>query len=131
MPTYRLRKIISIIVVVAVVLLIVNQSPENVTEGIVTEEAPIAEEAPVVTPEPTPEPEPEPEPEEEPVVTKTPAARLAELKTYLAENYDDLVIDGSTSMIQLHQALSDMFSSEPEEVKHSKTVEALDRKSVV
>lgn len=52
---------------------------------------------------------------------------LAELKQYLQNNYDKFKIDGSTSMIPLHQSLNDLFSSNRGEAEHSKTVEAFEK----
>lgn len=49
---------------------------------------------------------------------------LDKAKEYLSQNWDKIKIDGSTSMIPLHQALSNMFSANKEEIKHGKTVEA-------
>ena len=43
---------------------------------------------------------------------------------FLLENFDKFVIDGSTTMIPLHQSLKERFSSYYSTVKHSKTVEA-------
>jgi len=48
-------------------------------------------------------------------------------KEYLQNNFDTFNIDGSTSMMPLHQALRDKFSSETNEVKHSKTVDAFNK----
>jgi phosphate transport system substrate-binding protein len=47
-------------------------------------------------------------------------------KEFLLENFDKFVIDGSTSMLPLHQVLRERFSSNNSMVKHSKTVEAFD-----
>ena len=47
----------------------------------------------------------------------------AELEAYLKENYSKYVIDGSTSLIPLHEALEAKFGSS-KEIKHSKTVVA-------
>lgn len=52
---------------------------------------------------------------------------IEEVENYLKDNWDNFNIDGSTSMIPLHQALSDKFSSKNEEVKHSKTVDAFEK----
>ena len=49
-----------------------------------------------------------------------------EAKKYLEENFDKLAIDGSTSMIPLHQALEDLFSADAESIEHSKTVDAFE-----
>lgn len=49
--------------------------------------------------------------------------RVAELETYLKENYSKYVIDGSTSMIPLHEALEKKFGT-GKEIQHSKTVSA-------
>ena len=51
--------------------------------------------------------------------------RIAELELYLAENYDKYIIDGSTSLIPLHEALEAKFGT-GKEVKHSKTVAAFE-----
>lgn len=48
---------------------------------------------------------------------------IAELEAYLKENYSKYVIDGSTSLIPLHEALEEKFG-EGKEIKHSKTVSA-------
>jgi len=45
---------------------------------------------------------------------------------YLRDNFDKFVIDGSTTMIPLHQSLRDRFSSNDSKVKHSKTVDAFE-----
>lgn len=50
-----------------------------------------------------------------------------ESKQYLQEHYAQAKIDGSTSMIPLHQSLNRLFGSETEEVTHSKTVEAFEK----
>lgn len=49
--------------------------------------------------------------------------RIAELEAYLKENYNKFVIDGSTSLIPLHEALEEKFG-DGKEIKHSKTVAA-------
>jgi len=50
-----------------------------------------------------------------------------ELKTYLKENFDQFVIDGSTSTIPLHTAIRNTFSSKRSEIQHSKTVDAFNK----
>ena len=46
-------------------------------------------------------------------------------KQYIADNYDKIAIDGSTSMIPLHQSLNGLFKPDSEEdIYHSKTVDA-------
>jgi len=45
---------------------------------------------------------------------------------FLLENFDKFVIDGSTTMIPLHQSLMKRFSSNYSKIEHSKTVEAFD-----
>ena len=49
------------------------------------------------------------------------------IKDYLIQNYDNFVIDGSTTMIPLHKTLNETFSSEERYVSHSKTVEAFEK----
>lgn len=58
---------------------------------------------------------------------KMKANELEELKTYLKENYDQFVIDGSTSTIPLHTAIRNTFSSKRSEIQHSKTVDAFNK----
>ena len=48
------------------------------------------------------------------------------IKDYLIQNYDNFVIDGSTTMVPLHESLNETFSSEKRYVSHSKTVEAFE-----
>ena len=48
------------------------------------------------------------------------------IKDYLIQNYDNFVIDGSTTMVPLHETLNETFSSEERYVSHSKTVEAFE-----
>lgn len=55
------------------------------------------------------------------------ANEFEELKTYLKENYDQFVIDGSTSTIPLHTAIRNTFSSKRSEIQHSKTVDAFNK----
>jgi len=50
-----------------------------------------------------------------------------ELKTYLKENYDQFVIDGSTSTIPLHTAIRNTLSLKRSEIQHSKTVDAFNK----
>jgi len=50
----------------------------------------------------------------------------AAAKQYLKENYKKINIDGSTSMIPLHQSLENLFG-EKETIEHSKTVDAFDK----
>jgi ABC-type phosphate transport system substrate-binding protein len=52
---------------------------------------------------------------------------MAEIKEYLAYNYDKFNIDGSTSMLPLHQSLNDLFSANKKEITQSKTVEAFEK----
>ncbi|MCL2518121.1 MAG: substrate-binding domain-containing protein [Oscillospiraceae bacterium] len=52
---------------------------------------------------------------------------ITETKKYLEDNYDKFNIDGSTSMIPLHQSLNDLFSSGNKNVVHSKTVDAFEK----
>jgi len=49
---------------------------------------------------------------------------LVEAKAFLTENFDKFNIDGSTSMIPLHQALCNEFCSEEKFVRHRRTVES-------
>lgn len=58
---------------------------------------------------------------------KMKANEFEELKTYLKENYDQFVIDGSTSTIPLHTAIRNTFSSKRSEIQHSKTVDAFNK----
>lgn len=59
---------------------------------------------------------------------ENPKITLETAKEYLKENYDKFNIDGSTSMVPLHQALNNKFSSKEEkEVKHSKTVDSFEK----
>ena len=51
--------------------------------------------------------------------------KTAELEKYLKENYSKYVIDGSTSLIPLHEALEEKFG-DGKEIKHSKTVAAFE-----
>ena len=53
------------------------------------------------------------------------ARRVAYLEAYLKENWSKFVIDGSTSMIPLHEALDKKFG-EGKEIKHSRTVAAFE-----
>jgi len=55
------------------------------------------------------------------------ANEFEDLKTYLKENYDQFVIDGSTSTIPLHTAIRNTFSSKRSEIQHSKTVDAFNK----
>jgi len=55
------------------------------------------------------------------------ANEFEELKTYLKENYDRFVIDGSTSTLPLHTAIRNIFSSKRSEIQHSKTVDAFNK----
>ena len=48
------------------------------------------------------------------------------VEVYLSENFDSFNIDGSTTMIPLHQSLNDKFSSEVITVDHSRTVDAFE-----
>lgn len=50
---------------------------------------------------------------------------IAAVKQYLMDSYAKVTIDGSTSMIPLHQALNNRFGSN-EDVWHSRTVDAFD-----
>ena len=69
----------------------------------------------------------EPDTTEEPVEPNIPEEiDIDAAKKYLEDNYDKMNIDGSTSMIPLHQSLNDLFSSNPD-VYHSKTVEAFEK----
>ena len=52
---------------------------------------------------------------------------IIEVKQYLKDNYNKVNIDGSTSMIPLHQALDDLFGSSERGVQHNKTVYAFDK----
>ena len=52
---------------------------------------------------------------------------IAEVKSYLNENYDKVHIDGSTSMVPLHQSLNDLFGETQEWIEHSKTVDAFEK----
>ncbi len=52
---------------------------------------------------------------------------ITEVKEYLADNYGKVHIDGSTSMIPLHQSLNNTFGSNKEAVEHSKTVDAFEK----
>ena len=54
-----------------------------------------------------------------------PGDKTAELESYLKENYSKYVIDGSTSLIPLHEALDKKFGA-GNEIKHSKTVAAFE-----
>jgi len=54
-----------------------------------------------------------------------PNNEIAELENYLKENYSKYVIDGSTSLIPLHEALEKKFGT-GKEIKHSKTVAAFE-----
>lgn len=54
-------------------------------------------------------------------------ANIDKAKEYLTQNWDKIKIDGSTSMVPLHQALINMFSANKEEIKHGKTVEAFEK----
>jgi phosphate transport system substrate-binding protein len=58
---------------------------------------------------------------------QTEAAKLTPEKSYLINNYDKIDIDGSTSMIPLHQSINDLFSTKYTKVEHSKTVEAFEK----
>lgn len=58
---------------------------------------------------------------------KMKANEFEELKTYLKENFDQFVIDGSTSTIPLHTAIRNTFSSKRSEIQHSKTVDAFNK----
>ena len=49
------------------------------------------------------------------------------IKDYLVQNYDKFRIDGSTTMIPLHQSLNEVFSSEEHYVSHSRTVDAFEK----
>ena len=52
----------------------------------------------------------------------------SEVTQYLADNYEKMAIDGSTSMIPLHQSLNKLFKPDAEEdIYHSKTVEAFEK----
>ncbi len=46
---------------------------------------------------------------------------------YLSTHWDEFNIDGSTSMVPLHQVLNDKFSKKNVEIKHSRTVEAFEK----
>ena len=51
-----------------------------------------------------------------------------EAKQYVLDNYTDIAIDGSTSMIPLHESLRDMFTPDSDEwIQHSKTVTAFEK----
>ena len=43
------------------------------------------------------------------------------------QNWDNVKIDGSTSMVPLHQALNNMFSANKKEIIHGKTVESFEK----
>jgi len=68
---------------------------------------------------------PMPEPVAAPITPKE--IDIAEVKSYLNENYNKVNIDGSTSMVPLHQALNDLFNATQETVEHSKTVDAFEK----
>jgi ABC-type phosphate transport system substrate-binding protein len=57
-----------------------------------------------------------------------PVDDMAEVKKYLEDNFDNFNIDGSTSMIPLHQSLGKKFSSDEDKshgyIWHSRTVDA-------
>lgn len=52
---------------------------------------------------------------------------ITKVKNYLKKNYDKVNIDGSTSMVPLHQSLNTLFGSDEKTVKHSKTVDAFEK----
>ena len=52
---------------------------------------------------------------------------ITEIKKYLEDNYDKMNIDGSTSMLPLHQSLNDLFSPQKAEVSHNKTADAFEK----
>ena len=52
---------------------------------------------------------------------------IDEVKTYLNENYNKVNIDGSTSMVPLHESLNNLFGAEQENIEHSKTVDAFEK----
>ena len=64
-------------------------------------------------------------PTEEPAVSTEPS--LQETVEFLERNFDRFTIDGSTSMIPLHQALRYRFSAKQDTVTHSQTVDAFER----
>jgi len=65
---------------------------------------------------------PEDTPETHPPQPPSPTPSGARI--FLEEHFDSFGIDGSTSMIPLHQSLRDEFSTNREEVWHSRTVDA-------
>ena len=60
-------------------------------------------------------------------IDKPSEINLAEIKKYLEENYDKFNIDGSTSMIPLHQSINDLFSTTEKKIEHNKTVDAFEK----
>ena len=52
---------------------------------------------------------------------------LTAVKQYITANYADVVIDGSTSMIPLHQSLDKLAASQENDIYHSRTVDAFEK----
>ena len=72
---------------------------------------------------------------DDPIILETEAEAEAEhsilidpigAKQYITANYADIVIDGSTSMIPLHESLDRLCTSEDNNIIHSRTVEAFE-----
>ena len=60
-------------------------------------------------------------------IIKNDEDNLTRVTKYLGNNYDKFTIDGSTSMIPLHQSLTNSFGYKKETIHHNKTVESFEK----
>jgi phosphate transport system substrate-binding protein len=112
-----MKKLSALILVFALVLTACNG---NEPAGELPEPPPPEE---IIEPDDIPEPEPEIIEPEEPEILEP---NLNEIITYLEENFGNFRIDGSTSMIPLHQSLRNRFG-DGEEIWHNRTVWAFEQ----